>query len=145
MPNYPKEQLRILYNKLPKDLQEVLFAEKSGVSIGAACNQVGITDGKVMFEVSKQTGYVLLGLLLPSELAEVFEKELILEKNVAEQLSARINNSIFLPVRESLEALYQTKISEIPEIEIKPTGQEEKPEPPKETITKNDPYREPIE
>lgn len=145
MPNYPKEQVRILYNKLPRDLQEVLFAEKSGVNIGAACNQVGITDEKLMFEASKQTGYVLLGLLPPNELAGVFEKELNLEKNIAEQLSARINNSIFLSVKESLEALYQTKISKIPEAETKPTDQEKKPEPPKETITKNDPYREPIE
>lgn len=145
MPNYPKEQLWPLYNKLPKNLQEALFAEKSGVSIGAACGQVNITDEKAIFEVSKQTGYVLLGLLAPNELAGVFEKELALEKNIAEQLSARINNSIFLPVKESLEALYQSKIEKIPEIEIKPVSQEEKTQPIEQAATKKDPYREPIE
>ncbi len=110
MPNYPKEQLWELYKDLPKDLQKATFSEEVAANIQKVCKENGITDDDVIFDITKNIGYVFLGLLAPNEFSSVLEKELKIEKKKAEQISSEITRFVFLPVKKSLEALYQIKI-----------------------------------
>lgn len=153
MPTYPSEQLWPLYNNLPKDLQEAVFSEESARNIYNACAQNSITDNGIILEITKQVGYALLGLLSPNDFPGILEKELQIKKNIAEQVSARINNSIFLPVKNSLGALYGIEINLAPvaEVQKNPSQDEEnaekseKEKSKREKTMKKDPYQEKVE
>ena len=110
MPDYPKEQLQDLYKNLPKDLQEALYSQQSANNIQEICSKNGVTDEDEIYDVSKNVGYVLLGLLPPNEFQDVLEKELEIERDKAKQISWQITRFIFLPVKKSLEALYKIEI-----------------------------------
>jgi len=128
MPNYPKEQLRELYKDIPKDLQKATFSEEVAANIQEVCKKNDITDNDVIFDITKNIGYVFLGLLAPNEFSDVLEKELKMEKKKAKQVSSEITRFVFLPLKKSLEALYQieikpgikTKIKEAKETEKRP-------------------------
>lgn len=140
MPNYPKEQLRELYKDLPKDLQKATFSKEVAVNIQEICTENDITNDDVIFDITKNIGYVFLGLLAPNEFSDVLEKELKIEKEKAEQISSEITRFVFLPVRKSLEALYQAKIKTSSKLKKgdKPEAKVKKPK-------KKDLYREVVE
>jgi len=142
MLDYPKEQLQELYKNLPKDLREAGFSKENAKNIHEICVKNDITDEDVIFDVAKNTGYVFLGLLPPSEFSYILEKDLKLEKSKAELIASEITRFVFLPVRSSLEALYKMKISSSikPEGSNQPTADQPKAGKPK----KSDRYREPI-
>lgn len=144
MPGYPKEQLQDLYKSLPKDLQRALYSEENARNNYDICTKNGVTDEDAIFEVAKNTGYVLLGLLPPNELQEVLEKELKLEENKAEQIASEIARFILLPVKNSLETLYKIEIKPgiKPKVAPLPEGT---PPPAEKKPKKRDIYREPIE
>lgn len=136
MPEYTPEQLWPLYEKLPKDLQEEIFAPKTADTIYDICTRNGLEEEKIS-EVAKYTGYVLLGLLPPDEFEKTLKSELKLKNDLAKKISLEINRFIFFPVKESLEALYKIEIERAPKpLETKP------PTPEK---LKKDIYREVIE
>lgn len=145
MPNYPKEQLWQLYKNLPKDLQEATFSKEVAQNINEICTKNGIIDEDAILKVAKNVGYVFLGLLPPNEFSYILEKELELGKSKAELIAAEITRFVFLPVRNSLEALYKMELS----LSIKPGSVTAtsplKPSSPEERQKKQDVYRELIE
>lgn len=146
---YTKEEFWKLYEKLPQELKEVVFAEDTADNIYSICERNGIDDERIS-EIARYTGRVLLGILPPEEFQETLEKELKLEKDVAKKVAQEISNFIFYPVKSSLEELYKKEItpSTSPTV-VPPTVKssetvplsEEKPVPP----SAKDIYREPIE
>lgn len=106
MLKYSKEQLNELYKSLPEELQNALYSEQNGKNIKEICEEKNIKDNKDIFEINKYVGYVLFGLLSPNKLSSLLEKELKIDKDSAEQINNRINNSIFLPIKDVLEPLY---------------------------------------
>lgn len=139
MPDYPPEQLWPLYEKLPEDLKEAIFSEKTANTIYDVCNRHGLEEEKIS-EVAKHTGYVMLGLLPLPEFQETLKDELKLKNDLAQKIALEITRFIFFPLKESLEALYKTEI-EKPEM---PTGKSVLEEKLTEKREK-DIYREPIE
>jgi hypothetical protein len=135
MPDYSKEELWELYEQLPEDLKRATFSEEVGQTIQNICSKNGVAGEDLIFNITKNVGYVFLGLLSPDEFIDVLEKELKIEKDKAESINSQITTAIFIPLKNSLEKLYGIKI------EIKETApmEEEKPEP-----KKDDSYREPI-
>ncbi len=109
MPDYPKEQLWELYKDLPKNLQNALFSSEIGDNIYEICERNGV-EGKKASEVSKNIGYVFLGLLPPSDFQQVLKKEIGLTPKTAEDISIEIERFIFLPLRKNLEAIYKETI-----------------------------------
>ncbi len=137
MPNYPKEQLWELYKDLPKDLQKATFSKEVAANIQEVCKENSVTDDDVIFDITKNIGYVFLGLLAPNEFSDILEKELKIEEKKAKQISSEITRFVFLPLKKSLEALYQIEIK--PRIKIQAEKKTEaKPK-------KEDKYREIIE
>lgn len=110
MPDYSPEQLQDIYKELPADLQEALFSEQNAKNIHDACAHNGVDDEDIIFDVAKNVGYVLLGLLPPSELEWVLKKDLEIEEEKAKIISGELHRFVFYPVRKTLEALYGIKI-----------------------------------
>lgn len=143
MPDYPKEQLWELYKNLPKDLQKAAFSEENARNIQEICAKNGVTDDDLIFDVAKNIGYVFLGLLPPNEFPDVLEKELKIEKKKVGQITSEITRFVFLPVKKSLEALYNIEIK--PGVEPKVSSLSPEAEPPEKESKKKDKYREVIE
>ena len=129
MPEYPKEQLWKIYEKLPEELKEAIFSEETAESIGKICQENEVQEEKIP-EIARYTGHVFMGLLSPDEFQETLETELELESEIAKKIAFQINRYIFRPVQESLRLLYE---------ETKPKRKE------KEKPKKKDTYRELIE
>lgn len=144
MPDYQPEQLWPLYEKLPKDLQETIFSEKTANTINDICTRNDLEEK--ISEVAKYTGYVLLGILPPDRFQKALEEELKLNNDLAKKVSQEIHQFIFYLVENSLEKIYQveivpsTKPKIMPGPKIKPLIEEKLKETPKKDI-----YREPIE
>jgi len=137
---YTSEQFWKLYEKLPQELKDALFAEETGNNIYESCKRNGVEEN--LEEIVDYVGQVLVGVLPPEDFQETLERELKLRKEVAKKVAQEINRFIFYPVKPALEELYK--------IEIKPT--EKLPEKPKKELPiteekpkKRDIYREPIE
>lgn len=140
---FPQEQFWKLYEKLPQELKDALWAEGTGDTIYEVCQRYEVTDS--MQDVVRLVGQVLIGLLLPQD----FQKELQalgIKKLAAEKVAHEINRFIFYPVKPALEQLHKMEIEVsakvvTPEPPVAPEGAEE----PKTTPNKDDTYREPIE
>lgn len=122
-----------MYEQLPEDLKKATFSEEVGQIIQDVCDKNGITDDGLIFNITKNVGYVFLGLLSPEEFPDVLEKELKIEKKQAEKINFQITTKVFIPLKNSLEKLYGQKLEIKPEEEIK------------KIIKKEDTYRENIE
>ena len=136
MEEYSKEQLWELYEQLPGDLQKAVFSEEIGEKTENILRENNIEDSQKITKTIKSVGYVFLGLMAPEELKEnILKKELKIKKEIAENIFSAINNEIFLSLKNSLEALYETKIK----------GQKTFSSLQPKKLQKKDAYREPIE
>jgi hypothetical protein len=136
--NYTPEQFWKLYEKLPQELKDALFAEETGNNIYEICKRNEVEEN--LGEIVDLVGQVLLGLLPPNEFQETLEKELKLERERAKKISQEIYRFIFYPVKSSLEELYKIEIVTPAQPKITPPPGEKPISPPKKDI-----YREPIE
>lgn len=107
MAEYSKEELKELYDQLPEDLQEAVFSKEIGQKVQGICYDNNVIERKDFMEILKNVGYVFLGLLDPEGFKKNLKKLKI--RNI-EEIAARINNEVFIELRESLEALYNIKI-----------------------------------
>jgi len=140
MPAYSPEQLSQLYEKLPKELQDAIFSEENGKYIQDICKENGVVNEDQVLDATRNTAYVLMGLLPPDELSDVLEKEAGIEGKVAQQISREIKRFVFYPVKKTLEDLYDTTITyeDQPAISRQPAANERKK-------AAKDRYLEPIE
>jgi len=136
---YTREQFWKLYEKLPQELKDALFAEETGNNIYDICQRNEIEEN--LDQIVEYVGQVLVGVLPPEEFQGILEKELKLEKEVAKRVSQEINRFIFYPVKPPLEELYKIEISP----PAKPTGITPPPEEKPSVPQKEDVYREPVE
>ncbi len=143
MIKYTKPELWKIYEKLPKELQQVIFSEETANNIYNACNRNGVKITKTISKIAENTGYVLLGVLSLKEFTTKSVKGTKLKKKTIEAICAEIIKSVFFPVRDSLKKTHgiiiepqKTERAEGAETE---TIQKEKT---KEVIDK---YMEPIE
>jgi len=139
---YTKEQFWKLYEKLPQELKDALFAEETGDNIHDICERNGVLEN--LDRVVDYVGRVLVGLLPPDDLQETLERELEIDKERAKKIGQEINRFIFYPVKAYLEELYKIEMVPIAGTPAKPPVKkvEEKAE---ERPKRMDVYREPIE
>jgi len=143
MTNYPREQLLDLYKSLPKELQIAIFSADNADKILDICKRNGVEDDKAISEIAKNSGYVMMGVLPPTDLKKTIEEEAGLKKETAEKIAWEISRFIFLPVRQFLEPLYNTNFGKSEPSTI----QEPAPKTSKPPVKKrgSDGYREKIE
>jgi len=139
-----KEKFWKLYNTLPQELKDALFAEETGDNAEEACkknNAEEHLDGVVDF-----VGQVLLGIISPADFKDVLEKKLGIDPERARKIDQEIFRTIFYPVKAVLEIVGKatsapTEVAAEKEY-VAPAGvTEEKPSSPQ----RPDSYREPIE
>lgn len=136
---YTREQFWKLYEKLPQELKDALFAEETGDNIYDICKRNKIIEN--LEEIVEYVGQVLVGVLPPDEFQEILEKKLKLKKEVAKKVAQEINRFIFYPVKSNLEELYRVSITPPPATpKVSPLPEEKPPTPPEKDI-----YREFIE
>jgi len=137
MLNYSKEELWGLYKQVPKELQRATFSEEIGQNIRDICNNYDISDEDLIISVIKSVGYVFLGLLSPTKYSNILQTDLSLPKEKADKIAGDITSIVFLPLKESLDPLYQIKIVAPKNNSLVKTSDNK--------IRKKDGYREPIE
>ncbi|MFC1663528.1 hypothetical protein ACFL0A_00115 [Patescibacteria group bacterium] len=144
---YTREQFWNLYEKLPQELRDVLFAKETDSAIYDTCKRNEILDN--ISQVVEFVGQTLVGLLPPEEFQETLEKEVKLKKDIAKKVSQEIHRFIFFPMKSNLEKLYKIEITPPAKPSVVPSVKtlekallKEKPE---EEAGKPDIYREPIE
>ena len=116
MPKYSKEQLWKLYKELPEELKNAIFSEETADAIYDSCMENGVEEKEKISQVAENAGYVLLGLIAPEEFKKILSKEINIKKEVAEKIYQRIKIFVFVPVKTSLEKLYNIEIKS----ELKP-------------------------
>jgi len=139
---YTKDQFWKLYEHLPQELKDVLFAEETGNRIYETCKLNGVTDK--LNQIVEITGRVLLGLLTAEEFTKTLQKETNIGKDTAEKVGREINRFIFYPVRPVLEQLHEAPKSNKQPVVNKETTTESVEETPSRP-TSEDPYRESFE
>lgn len=135
----PPDQFWKLYEKLPQELKDALWAEETGNNIYEICKRHGVEEN--LGEIVEYVGRALIGVLPPEDFQETLEKELKLEKEVAKKVAQEINRFVFYPVKTSLEELYKIEIAP----SAKPAGITPPPEEKPPVPAKEDVYREPVE
>ena len=102
---YSPEQVDRALSTLPEELKEAIFSVETADAIRNACTKQNITDER-LGQVAENTGYVLMGLLQPSEFIEVLGKDIGLQKQGGE-IARDINRFVFFPVKAALEQLHE--------------------------------------
>jgi len=138
---YTSEQFWKLYEKLPQELKDALFAEETGNNLYEICQKNGIEED--LDEIVDLVGQVLVGVLAPEDFQGALEKELKLKKESAKKVSREINRFIFYPVKPTLEQLYKIETAHSEKPTEKPGVETEQKKP--EALPTKDTYREPIE
>ncbi|MBI2642217.1 MAG: hypothetical protein HYW96_01440 [Candidatus Wildermuthbacteria bacterium] len=143
-----QEQFWKLYEKLPQELKDSLWAQDTGDTIYEICKRYNATS--YLQSIVQFVGQVFLGLLLPQD----FQKEigaLGVGASAAKNITQEINRFLFYPVKPTLEQLHKLEIEvsakvvtpEPPAAEAEtPRSVEQKPE---EEQRGPDSYRESIE
>jgi len=140
---YTPEQFWKLYEKLPQELKDALFAEETGNNIYEICERNGISEN--LDQIVEYVGQVLIGVLTLDEFRQTLEKELELDPEVAKKVYQEIFRFILYPVKANLEELYKIEIAPIAGVPAKPTVKRVTEEKPEEKPKGVDRYREPIE
>jgi len=140
---YTSEEFWKLYEKLPQELKDALFAEETGNNIYEICERNGISEN--LDQIVEYVGQVLIGVLTLDEFRQTLEKELELDPEVAKKVYQEIFRFILYPVKANLEELYKIEIAPIAGVPAKPTVKRVTEEKPEEKPKGVDRYREPIE
>lgn len=147
--NTTSEKFWELYDKLPRELKDALFAEETGDSIYDVCQKNNLWDKSD--DIVKSAGQVLLGVLTPEDFKRFLEGDLKLKADIAKNVFQDLNRTIFYPVKPILDKMHgvDLKAEKIPTIkdsgavvssEIKTGPKEEVKSPPG-----RDSYREEVE
>lgn len=135
MPSYTTEQFWQLYDLLPQDLKEALFAEKTSAAIENICQKHQLSNEQLAKLVDLITD-VLLGILPPEDFEQTLKTGTKLNAQKAKKITQEITRLIFFPVKSSLAEIYGKEIFPL----AKPLKETQKEKPKGKDV-----YREPIE
>jgi hypothetical protein len=125
MPKLTPQQLREIYLKLPKDLQDAIFSVDSAERIQSIGKKYNLAIDKTG-ELADETGLVMLGLTHPNNFISNLAQRLKIDKESARKIGEEINNQIFAEIRESLKKVHgMSEVSKAAEGETRPEEREE--------------------
>lgn len=145
--NNTSEKFWELYDKLPQELKDALFAEETGDNIYDVCKKNNLWDKSD--DIVKSVGQVLLGLLTPDDFKKSLEKDLKLKPDTVKSVFQDLNRLIFYPVKPILDKMHgvEFKAEKAPSVKIQETtiSPEIKTKEDIKPSTEKDSYREEIE
>ncbi len=135
--------------ELPDDIREVVLSSKLGEGLRAIgqkhnlhIDQVGALEDEAML--------VMLGFFAPESFSEQIARELNLPLADATAIAAEVNEQVFLPIRESMQAFAEAKRAEVkpapvtpPPIAAAATGFAQAPVAPAPAIPQQNPITPP--
>lgn len=129
-----------LYAKLPEDIKEAIASVDSAETLKAITweHHLHIDQaGKLADEVGK----LMLGLTAPGDFIDMMRKNVGVDKNTAEKITKRVNEEVFMPVRDSLKEIHGLGEGgeKISSSESGPSGEKDETKP-----LSGDPYREKV-
>jgi hypothetical protein len=139
-----KNEYPEFFEQLSSEFLDFIFSEETSFKIAKICFENGIEDSEKVEKIAYRVTLALLDQVPKENLAEIFEKGVGLNREIAERISLEVNRRILSQVPEIL------KKEEVPEPIPLPTTPEATPPPevqPEERPekTRKDIYREPIE
>jgi hypothetical protein len=120
---YTNEKFWKLFESLPQELKDAIYAEESGDSIYEACKRYDVMDS--LDDIVGCVSHVLVGTLPPEDFQSALEIVLKIDKETSKKIFNELNRSIFYPVKTSLDRLYHPDATTAPgpvqaNTEIKP-------------------------
>ncbi len=112
-----RQQFFERYEKLPPDLKTVIYSKENDLILKNIAGENKISEKTS--EIGRYVGRVLMGFLTPEELVVTLEKEVGLEKKLAEKVAKEIDEKIFSKVAVSLERIRAFDWESIPSKEEK--------------------------
>ena len=112
MGTMPTKRFWELYNKLPQELKDAIFADETGENLVEICSRYE-QGGQLDFVMEGATE-VLLGVLPPNDFLDELEKR-ISDKAAARKVIHEINRFVFYPVKAPLEEIYSLQLTPIAE------------------------------
>lgn len=93
------------YKELPKDLREALSGKHVEESVFTIGKRKGLHIDKIT-TLLNQVRYFILGFTSPQDFKTNITRELDIPGDQAEEIVEDLNQEIFMPVRESLQAIH---------------------------------------
>ena len=113
----------LVYFQLPQELRRLFFAEETANKIRIIAKKNNLND-KQLWWTSHITGKILLGEINIINFVKTLQEKCGLAEEPARKLARDINQTIFLPVKESLKKIH--KVSKWPRedeaLSPEPTG-----------------------
>lgn len=142
---YTQKQIDAVRQTLPEELHEAMVSMETAQHIWDIKAKYGVVDERGN-EIPTYVGYVLMGLMLPTEFVAVLKEELKLPKKTAEDMAHDINRFIFYPVKPALEQLHSMDIgARAKEKEEEEPGEQPEAKEPEQKPEGDDRYRESLE
>jgi hypothetical protein len=92
-----------------ENLIDLVKSDDTALRVSQICIDNRIRDKKKVRGIAYHASRVLLGSLPPEEFQKTLQEKVGLPSHLAEKISRQINESIFYPVKDSLNALYSYK------------------------------------
>lgn len=140
MQQYSKEEIRKIFDELPKELRGAVLSPDTADSIHKIADRNGIKENDIP-DFATLVGDVLMGLLPPDDLPKALSKELNINKEKGNKISQEVTRLILHSVESHLTALYNKTPKPADRNEIK----KEPPVAKKTEGPQKDTYREQFE
>ena len=100
-----KNQALERWDTLPMTLREALYSDINSDFLWKTCQAEHIPEEKI-YDVSRITGYVLMGFLHPGDLAGELTEILGIDKRITTSIADAIDKRIFAPLQEDIDKAY---------------------------------------
>lgn len=115
MAKLTSQQLKEIYMKLPKDLQDAIFSIDSSEAIQSVGKKHNLTVEKIG-DLADEISSVMLGLTKANEFIPSLFLRLNTDKETARKIAEDINEQVFSKVRESLKKVHHEEEEPAPAI-----------------------------
>ncbi|MBI2122226.1 MAG: hypothetical protein HYT98_03820 [Candidatus Sungbacteria bacterium] len=109
--NYSQQEVQAQIKKLPPVLREALFDADIAEKIYEIGRNAGLMVDKIGL-LAQETGDITLGFSKPSDFIKNLSESLSIDTDKARDIAGRINQAVFLPLREALKTTHQFDVSE---------------------------------
>lgn len=113
MTKLTSQQLKEIYMKLPKDLQDAIFSVDSSEAIQKIGKKYNLTVEKIG-DLADETGLVMLGITSSRDYVDNLAKRLNVSHESALKIANEVSNLVFSKVRESLKKVHHEEESSPP-------------------------------
>jgi len=105
MLNIPLDNYIAAFDKTPKKIKDVLFADYTSAAIKNITHRHNVQNR--MLDISATIGYVLVGLVPIKNIITTLQEEAEIDQKTARNVAYEIREQIFAPIAQELAALQQ--------------------------------------